>query len=386
MSFFDIHAVSTDDYRRLARRRLPRFLFDYIDGGANDEWTMARNESAFFRYTLRQRVMHNVADVDTSVSLAGQSCSMPIALAPVGMAGMMARRGEVLGASSSKRAGVPFTTSTLGICAVEEIQLATRAPFWFQLYMLKDRDIVLGLLERARKAGVGTLVFTVDLAMPGMRLRDFRNGMVGADWKSKLVRGIQIAASPHWVYNVALRGKPHNFGNLSNYVEKPDDFGSYRAFVESQFDPSVTWDDIRWLRDQWPGKLLIKGVMEVDDATAAVDAGADGVIVSNHGGRQLDGVAGTIEKLPAIKRALDESIEIYLDGGIRSGIDVVKAIALGADAALIGRPWVWAAAARGEQGLNDYLGLLQREISVAMALMGVTKIADIGPEHLDELV
>lgn len=383
MPGFDVHTVSSDDYRREARRRLPRFLFDYIDGGANSEWTMARNESAFARYGIRQRVMHDVSGVDTGTQLMGNACSMPVALAPVGLAGMMARRGEVLGAAAANGAGVPFTTSTLGICSVEEIAAATGSPFWFQLYMLKDRDIVLALLDRAAAAGVGTLVFTVDLAVPGMRLRDFRNGMIGTDPRSRLARALQIATSPRWVIDVALRGKPHHFGNLSPYVENASDVGSYRAFVESQFDPSVTWADILWLRQQWPGKLLIKGVMEVEDARAAAEAGADGIVVSNHGGRQLDGVAATIDKLPAIAGALGDDVEIYVDGGIRSGIDVVKALALGAHAAMIGRPWVWAAAARGTRGLADYLALLQREIGIAMALMGVTRTADIGPEHLE---
>ena len=344
---------------------------------------MQRNVDAFGRLDLKQFVMRDVSGVDTTTTLLGRTSGMPLALAPIGMAGMMAQRAEVSGARAAELTSIPFTTSTLGICSVKEIRAATQAPPWFQLYMLKDRDIVLELLERARDSGVDTLVFTVDLAYPGMRLRDFRNGMLGSDWRSRLSRGIQIMSRPNWVYHVALKGKPHSFGNLSDRVDNPDNMESYRSFVESQFDPSVTWDDIRWLRDNWQGKLLIKGVMECDDALAAAGVGANGVIVSNHGGRQLDGVSSSLEKLPAIKAALPADIEIFLDGGVRSGIDVVKALALGARGVLIGRPWIWALAARGEPALISLLQLFQREIAIAMALTGVTRTSELSPDHLE---
>jgi len=383
MSIYDVVPISVEDYRRRAKRRLPRFLFDYIDGAANAEETMACNVSEFSRYRLKQYVMRDVSKIDTRTTLMGQAASMPLALAPVGMAGMMARRGEVQGARAAERAGVPFTTSTVGICPVEEIRAATRAPFWFQLYMLRDREFVLELLARARAAGCATLVFTVDLPVPGMRLRDFRNGMLGGGWKGRLSQALQLATSPLWAWDVGIKGKPHSFGNLRDKVANPEDLTAYKAFVDSQFDSSVTWQDIRWLRDHWTGKLLIKGVMEVDDGKAAVDAGAEGVIVSNHGGRQLDGIAASLAKLPAMVQALGTQAEVYLDGGVRSGIDVVKAVALGARGVLIGRPWVWAAAGAGEQGLFDLLQLFQREIAVAMALMGVNEVQQINAELVE---
>lgn len=377
MSIYQVTPVSVADYRRRAKRRLPAFLFDYIEGGANDEHTVAANESDFRGYRLRQRVMREVDGVDTRTTLAGHAASMPLALAPVGMAGMFARRGETQAARAAQRAGVPFTTSTVGICSVEEVAAATGQPFWFQLYMLRDRDLVLKLLERAQAAGCDTLAFTVDLPVAGMRLRDYRNGMLGGGLPGKLSKLAQIVTSPLWAVDVGLRGKPHNFGNLRDLVPDPDDLDAYKAFIDAQFDPTVTWQDIAWLRKVWQGKILIKGVLEADDARAAVDTGADGVVVSNHGGRQLDGVASSISKLAAVAAAVGNHAEVYLDGGVRSGIDVVKAVALGARGVLVGRPWVYAIAARGEAGLVDLLDLIQREIATAMALMGVKHIGEI---------
>lgn len=383
MSIYDVTPVSVADYRRRAKRRLPGFLFHYLEGGANDEDTMAANVSDFRRYRLQQRVMCNVDGVDTGTTLAGHAASMPVALAPVGMAGMYARRGEVQGARAAKTAGIPFTTSTVGICPVEEVAAAIRQPFWFQLYMLRDRDLILKLLERAQAAGCDTLAFTVDLPVAGMRLRDYRNGMLGGGIPGKLSQLAQIVTSPLWALDVGLRGKPHNFGNLRDVVPDPDDLNAYKAFIDAQFDPTVTWEDIAWLRSVWKGKILIKGVLEADDARAAVDTGADGVIVSNHGGRQLDGVASSISKLAAVSAAVGDRTEVYLDGGVRSGIDVVKAVALGARGVLIGRPWVYAMAACGEAGLVDLLRLFQQEIATAMALMGVKTIDEITADMIE---
>jgi L-lactate dehydrogenase (cytochrome) len=383
MSIYDVTPVSVADYRRRAKRRLPGFLFHYLEGGANDEDTMAANVSDFRRYRLQQRVMCNVDGVDTGTTLAGHAASMPVALAPVGMAGMYARRGEVQGARAAKTAGIPFTTSTVGICPVEEVAAAIRQPFWFQLYMLRDRDLILKLLERAQAAGCDTLAFTVDLPVAGMRLRDYRNGMLGGGIPGKLSQLAQIVTSPLWALDVGLRGKPHNFGNLRDVVPDSDDLNAYKAFIDAQFDPTVTWEDIAWLRSIWKGKILIKGVLEADDARAAVDTGADGVIVSNHGGRQLDGVASSISKLAAVSAAVGDRTEVYLDGGVRSGIDVVKAVALGARGVLIGRPWVYAMAACGEAGLVDLLRLFQQEIATAMALMGVKTIDEITADMIE---
>jgi L-lactate dehydrogenase (cytochrome) len=383
MSVYDVVPISVADYRTRARWRLPRFLFDYIDGGANDEATMASNCADFGGYQLKQRVLRDVSQVDTATTLLGQAAVMPVALAPVGMAGMMARRGEVQAARAAQRAGVPFSASTVGICPVEEIQAALQAPFWFQLYMLRDRDFVLQMLARAEAADCTTLVFTVDLPVAGMRLRDLRNGMLGGGAIGRLSQVAQLLTSPLWLWDVAIKGKPHSFGNLSDKVADPEDLQSYKAFVDSQFDPTVTWKDIRWLRDNWRGKLLLKGVMEVDDARASVDSGADGVVVSNHGGRQLDGIASSISKLPAIADAVGQQIEVYLDGGVRSGIDVVKALALGANAVMLGRPWVWALAARGEKGVFDMLDIFRREIATAMALAGVSRVDQLSAELIE---
>jgi L-lactate dehydrogenase (cytochrome) len=383
MSIYDVTPVTVNDYRRRAKRRLPGFLFNYIEGGANDEDTMAANVSDFRRYQLKQQVMRNVDAVDTSTTLAGRQASMPLALAPVGMAGMFARRGEAQAARAAAKLGIPFTTSTVGICPVEEVAAAAGEAIWFQLYMLRDRDLVQKLLERALAAGCDTLVFTVDLAVAGMRLRDYRNGMLGGGLAGKLAQLAQIVSRPSWAVDVGLRGKPHNFGNLRDVVPDPDDLDAYKAFIDAQFDPTVTWQDIAWLRSVWRGKILIKGVLEPDDARAAVDTGADGVIVSNHGGRQLDGVASSISKLAAVAAAVGERTEVYLDGGVRSGIDVVKAVALGASGVLVGRAWAFAVAAGGEHGVVDLMSVFRREIAVAMALMGVNRVADITPALLD---
>ncbi len=375
--------VTALDYRRLAQKRLPRFLFEYIDGGANDENTLAANVADFRRFNLKQRVMQNVENIDTSTVLSGQAASMPLVLAPIGAAGMMARRGEVLAMRGATVAGIPFTTSTVGICPLEEIHAAVDSPFWFQLYMLRDRDIVVSLLERAAAVGCETLVFTVDLAVAGMRHRDTRNPVLGGGLAGSLAKAWQVATRPRWSLDVGLRGKPHNLGNLREVVSDSNNLNEYQAFINTQFDHSVTWKDIAWLRSLWKGKILIKGVMTKDDARAAVDVGADGVIVSNHGGRQLDGVTSSIVKLPEVVEAVGDRAEVYMDGGVRSGIDVVKAVALGANGVLIGRPWVWAMAGRGQKGLTDLLGVFQKEIAVAMALMGVKRISEITPDAID---
>lgn len=383
MGTYNAVPVTALDYRRLAEKRLPRFLFDYIDGGAGDEVSMKRNVSDMEKLCLRQRVMRDVGQVDTSTVLSGQAASMPLALAPVGLTGMFRRRGEAQGAAAADRAAVPFTTSTVGICPVEEVQAATSRRIWFQLYMLRDRDVVLAMLERAAKAGCETLVFTVDLAVTGKRYRDDRNGMFLKGPRGKFLKTLQLLSSPLWLYDVGIKGKPHDFGNLREVVHNAKDLDAFKRFLDDQFDPTVTWKDIAWLRDQWKGRILIKGVMSADDAQSAVDAGADGVVVSNHGGRQLEGVASTISKLPEVVKAVGSQVEIYLDGGIRNGTDVVKAVALGARAVLIGRPWVWALAARGEQGVVDLLDTFRREIHATMALMGVCSLDELNRELID---
>ena len=377
------YPASVADWRHRAAQRLPRFLFDYIDGGASDERTLAANVHDLAALRLRQRVLVDVAQVDTRATLAGQPCALPLALAPIGLAGMAARRGEAQAARAAHAAGVPFTLSTVGICPISEVAAAAGAPPWFQLYMLRDRGAVRALLDGAWAAGCRTLVFTVDLPLPGMRLRDIRHGMAASGARPALIRAAQVLARPGWVQDVALRGQPLRFGNLTAQVPGARDLGAFKAWVDAQFDPSVTWQDIDWLRGQWKGRLLLKGILDVQDAQAAVQVGADGIVVSNHGGRQLDSVASTAAKLPAIAQAVGAQTEVLVDGGVRSGVDVFKALALGARGVLIGRPWVWALAAQGEAGVRTLLAQWQRELLLAMTLAGVTRVADIGPQHLD---
>lgn len=361
------------DYRRLAESRLPRQLFDYIDGGAGDEGTLAANRADFARFLLRQRVLRDVSRVDTGIDLAGRRASMPVVLAPVGLAGLMRRRGETQAARAAEAAGVPFCLSTVGLCALEEVRAATTADFWFQLYMMRDRGYVRELLQRARAVGVGTLVFTVDLAVVGSRYRDIRNGMGGGLplW-ARMRSALDFAAHPRWLADVALGGRPLVFGNLASYVASARNIRQFRAWIDSQFDPSVTWKDIEWLRQEWPGTLIIKGVLDAEDAIAAADAGAQGVVVSNHGGRQLDSAPSAITALPAIAEAVRHRLTVLMDGGVHTGQDVVKALALGAHAVMIGRAWVYALAGRGEAGVRHLLSLLQREMAVTMALTGAS--------------
>lgn len=377
MSKYDVIPVTTSDYKKLAKKRLPNFLFDYIEGGANAEQTLYANSADFRKYTLKQRVMRDVSHVDTSITLFGRSQSMPVALAPIGMAGLFARRGEVQAVKAAETNDIPFTLSTVSICSSEEVKSATTQPFWFQLYMLRDRELVLEMLNRATASGCNTLMFTVDLALPGMRLRDYRNGMLGGTVKGKLSYLTQLLTRPSWLLDIGILGKPHSLGNLKHRVESASDLDRYKAFVESQFDPSATWKDIAWLRSHWSGNIIIKGIMNSDDAKAAVDSGADGIVVSNHGGRQLDGVSSTIDKLSSIASSVGNQTKILLDGGIHNGVDVVKAIALGADSVLIGRSWVYAMAAQGEAGINKLLSLYQQEIAATMGLIGVNNIEDI---------
>lgn len=378
--------TTSEDYRELARQRLPRFLFDYVDGGSGVEATLAANVADWGQVRLRQRVLQDVSGIDTQTTLAGQVSRMPLALAPVGMAGMMARRGEAQAALAAARAGLPYTLSTVGICGLEEVASAAAVPFWFQLYMLRDRGLVAALLERARAAGVEVLLFTVDLPMPGPRHRDSRNGLNLPGLRPKLLKASQLLARPGWLLDVGVKGKPHAFGCLGELVAEARDFNAFRAFIDQQFDPALSWRDIEWLRARWPGRLLLKGILDAQDAESALATGADGLVVSNHGGRQLDGVASTVRRLPQIADAVAGRCELLVDGGVRSGIDVFRALALGARGALIGRPWVWALAARGQAGVEALLASWQREFALAMALTGVTRVADIGAAQLDRLI
>lgn len=385
MPSLNLAPASTEDYRRIAEKRLPRALFDYIDGGAGAEASLARNVSDFAQLQLKQRVMRDVSSIDATTEIFGENLSMPLALAPIGMGGMMRKRAEVQAVRAADAAGVPFCLSTVSICSLEEVAKAASRPFWFQLYMLKDRGAVREMLQRAKAVGVRTLLFTVDLAVVGARYRDIRNGLSGGGGAYGRLRSglIDYLLHPQWLLDVGIGGKPHVFGNLSAYVPEATTPSDFRAWVDQQFDPSVTWKDIEQLRRDWDGNLVIKGVLTAEDAVAAVNAGADGVVVSNHGGRQLDGVASGIAALSGIADTLKGRAKILVDGGVRSGQDVVRAVASGADVALIGRPWIFAVAAQGEAGLKRYLSLVKHDVRTAMALTGTARTGDIGPSILD---
>lgn len=376
------YPATAADYRRLARARLPRFLFDYVDGGAGAERTLAANVDDLGELEIRQRVLVDTSAASTTTTLLGEACSMPLALAPVGLAGLMARRGEAQAARVARAAGVPFTLSTVGICTAEEVAAAAAGPCWFQLYMLRDRGIVEALLDAAWQAGCRTLVFTVDLPLPGMRHRDVRHGVGASGLRPKLLKARAILARPRWLWDVALRGGPLTFGSLADQVPGARDLDAFRHWVDVQFDPGVTWRDIDWLRDRWQGRLVLKGLLEVDDARRAAEAGAEGIVVSNHGGRQLDPTRSTCRALPAIADAVGARVAVLADGGVRSGADLFKMLALGARGVLLGRPWVWALAGAGGDGLAALLSTLQRELRVTMALAGVDRIDAIDRRHL----
>lgn len=367
------------DYRELARRRLPRQLFDYIDGGAYEESTMRANTTDLERLLLRQVVMRDVSERDPAVEVLGQRLALPVVLAPVGLAGMFACRAEVQAALAAQAAGVPFVESTVSICSVEEVARATSRPPWFQLYVMRDRGYAEQLMSRARAAGCPVLVLTVDLAVVGARHRDTRNAVVGdgLSAKSKIRRALDLLSHPRWIRGVPLAGKPLTFGNLEYAVPGARTPAAFRNWIDDQFDPSVTWDDIAWVRENWDGRLLVKGILDPADARRAVDVGVDGVVVSNHGGRQLDSVPSTVRVLPEIVDAVGSQVEVLVDGGVRTGLDVFKMIALGANAVLIGRAWAWAVAARGEAGVRHVLDVLKADLEVALALTGHTSFAEV---------
>lgn len=380
---FGSYPVTAGDYRERARSRLPRFLFDYLDGGAGAEQTLAANAEDWARLRLRQRVLVDVEGVDTASPLLGEACALPLALAPVGFAGMMARRGEAQAARAARSLQVPFTLSTVGICSYEEVLAASGVPPWFQLYMLRDRGLVAALLDQVWAQGCRTLVFTIDLPVLGPRHRDPRHGIGRPGLRPKLIKLAQLLSRPQWLRAVGIGGKPHSFGSLGAHVPAANDFETFRHWVDAQFDPTVTWKDIAWLRARWQGRLALKGLLDADDIAPAIDSGADALIVSNHGGRQLDGAPSTARVLPAIASRVDRRCSLLVDGGIRNGVDVFRALARGAEGVLIGRPWVWALASAGEAGVRALIETWQNELRTTMALAGVTRIANIGPQHLE---
>ena len=376
--------ASVSDYRLLARRRLPKAFFDYIDGGAYNELTLAANRNDLDALKLHQRVLRGASAIDTSTTVLGEQLSQPVILGPVGLAGLYARRGEVQAARAAQAAGVPFCLSTVSICSIEEVSAARTAPFWFQLYVIRDRGYATELLARARAAGCTTLVFTVDLPVFATRYRDVRNGMTGgASLSGRLAKIWDLVSHAGWLLDVPLGGRPLTFGNLAQAVPSARSLEAMKGWVDAQFDPGVTWKDLDWVRQNWPGHIVVKGVLDADDARSAAEVGASAVIVSNHGGRQLDGAPSSISVLPRIRDAAGDRLEILMDGGIRSGQDVAKALACGAKAVMLGRPWAYGLAARGEQGVAEVLALLKRELEVTMTLLGVERTGQIGADALD---
>lgn len=371
---------SPTDYRAAAQRRLPPFLFHYIDGGAYAEHTLRRNVADLGDIALRQRILRNVSDLSLRTQLFGETLAMPVALAPVGLTGMFARRGEVQAAKAATGKGIPFTMSTVSVCPIEEVAPAIGRPMWFQLYVLKDRGFMRNALERAQAAGCSTLVFTVDMPTPGARYRDAHSGMSGPN--ASLRRMLQAVAHPRWAWDVGLWGRPHDLGNVSRYRGHPTGLQDYIGWLGANFDPSISWKDLEWIRAFWKGPMVIKGILDPDDARDAVRFGADGIVVSNHGGRQLDGVLSTARALPAIADAVKGELKILADSGIRTGLDVVRMLALGADAVLLGRAFVYALAAAGQAGVEHLLGLIEKEMRVAMTLTGARSIGEIGRDSL----
>jgi len=374
----DLAPASLNDYRELARRRLPRQIFDYVDGGAFGEVTLAANRDDFHSIRFRQRVLRDVSTCRLATTVLGEEIALPVILAPVGFGGMFARRAEVQAARAAERAGIPFCESTLSICSVEEVAAAVRRPLWFQLYVMKDRSYAEDLMARAQAVGCTTMILTVDLPVVGQRYRDVRNGISGpVSSVGRLRRGLDLVRHAGWVRDVALGGKPLTFGNLEKALPEARVPADFQGWVASQFDPSVTWEDLAWLREHWRGNIALKGIMDPEDAREAVDRGVEAVIVSNHGGRQLDDVPSTIHALPAVADAVGDRCEVLMDGGVRSGLDVVKALSLGARACLVGRPWAYAVAARGEAGVDHILRIMREEMLVTLGLTGVNDVGDL---------
>lgn len=376
-------AACINDFRELARRRLPRFLFEYMDGGSYAEVTLRRNISDLESIALRQRVLRDVSDIDLSTELFGEQLTLPVALAPIGLAGMNARRGECQAVRAADKAGIPFTLSTVSACPIVEVAQAASKPFWFQLYMIRDRAFMRDLMQQAMAANCSALVFTVDMPVPGSRYRDYRTGLAGSPGlKGAVWRAAQGALRPDWAWDVGVKGRPHHLGNVAPVLEGKTGIEDFFAWMRNNFDPSINWRDLDFIRSEWRGPLIIKGILDPEDAREAANLGADGIVVSNHGGRQLDGVLSSAKALPPIADAVGDRLTVLADGGIRSGLDVVRMLALGAKGVLLGRAWAYALGAAGEAGITKMLGLIEAEMRVAMALTGVTRIDQINRSNL----
>ncbi len=368
------------DFHDAARRRLPPFLFHYLDGGAGAEQTLRSNVDDLQAVKLRQRVLRGSEDLDLGVTWFGDAYCLPIALAPVGLTGMYARRGEVQAVRAACRRKIPFIQSTVSVCPLAEVAAQASTPIWFQLYVLKDRGFMRDMMRRAWELGSRTLVFTVDMPVPGARYRDAHSGMSGPN--GPLRRVLQALAHPRWAWDVGLHGRPHDLGNISAYLGSATGLADYIGWLGANFDPGIAWEDLQWIRDEWQGRLVIKGILDPDDARDALAFGADGIVVSNHGGRQLDGAPSTAQALPAIAAAVEGRMTVFADGGVRTGTDVFRMLALGADGVLLGRAFVYALASHGQAGVEQLLQIMEKELRTTMVLTGVRSVREIGPHLL----
>ncbi|NTY38054.1 alpha-hydroxy-acid oxidizing protein [Burkholderia diffusa] len=364
-----------EDLRRLAKRRVPHMFYDYVDGGSWTESTYRANEADLLKIKFRQRVAINLENRSTATQMAGQSVTMPVALAPTGLTGFQHADGEILAARAARRFGIPFTLSTLSICSIEDVARHAGEGFWFQLYVMRDRDYIERLIDRAKAANCGALVLTLDLQIPGQRHKDLKNGL-SAPPRLTLPNLINMVTRPRWCLGM-LGTRRRNFGNVIGHVRGVENMGALSAWTTQQFDPTLSWRDVEWISRRWGGKLIVKGIQDVEDARIAVDCGVDALVVSNHGGRQLDGAASSVEALPAIVAAVGSQIEVHMDGGIRSGQDVLKAYALGARGTYIGRAFLYGLAAMGEIGVTKTLEIIQKELDLTMAFCGKTNIAQV---------
>ena len=371
---------SATDFREAARRKLPPFLFHYLDGGAGAEETLRANVSELQSVRLRQRVLRGAEQLDLGADWFGRHYDLPIALAPVGLTGMYARRGEVQAVRAADRRNIPFIQSTVSVCPLSEVAAQASKPIWFQLYVLKDRAFMRDVMQRARELGATTLVFTVDMPVPGARYRDAHSGMSGPN--ASLRRVVQAMLHPRWAWDVGLFGRPHDLGHISAYRGEVTGLEDYIGWLGANFDPAIAWHDLQWIRDEWKGKLVIKGILDADDARDALAFGADGIVVSNHGGRQLDGAISTAQALPDIADAVKGKMTIFADGGVRTGTDVFRMLALGADGVLLGRAFVYALATMGQAGVEKLLDIMAKDLRTNMVLTGVKSVREIGPHLL----
>src|SRR5580693_2748896 len=364
-----------EDLRQTYHRKVPRAFVDYCESGSYAEQTLRANRADLERITLRQRILHNVADRSTKTTILGEPVALPLALAPIGLCGMQHGDGEILACRAAQAAGIPFTLSTMSICSIEDVAAAVDKPFWFQLYVMKDRGYIRGLIERASAAKCSALVLTVDLQVLGQRHRDIKNGMTVPP-EIRFGNLIDIATKPAWAWSV-LRGKRKTFGNIAGHYAGMANVTVLSQWIAEQFDATLSWKDVEWIKSLWPGKLILKGILDVDDARIAAKTGAAALVVSNHGGRQLDGASSSISMLPAIAEAVGSELEVLFDGGIRSGQDLLRALALGARACLSGRAYIYGLGAGGEAGVARAIEIMKSELDTSMALTGVTSIADI---------